>query len=69
MSMIKTFVMVAMLSLLSFYSVAESVTATADNLDDAEAQIAAQAKKAGKSYTIIETTMNNEVHMTAELHQ
>ncbi|ARU92572.1 YdgH/BhsA/McbA family protein [Tatumella citrea] len=65
----KAFAVVTALSLLSFYSVAETVTATADNLDDAEAVIAAQAKKAGESYTITEATMNNEVHMTAELHK
>ena len=69
MSIIKTLAAVTVLSLLSFYSVAETVTATADNLDDAEAVIAAQAKKAGESYTITEATMNNEVHMTAELHK
>ena len=69
MSLIKTLAAVTALSLLSFYSVAETVTATADNLDDAEAVIAAQAKKAGKTYTITEATMNNEVHMTAELHR
>lgn len=69
MGTIKAFAVVTALSLLSFYSVAETVTATADNLDDAEAVIAAQAKKAGESYTITEATMNNEVHMTAELHK
>ncbi len=69
MTGIKTWAAVTALSLLSFYCLAETVTATADNLDDAEAVIAARAKKAGESYTITEATMNNQVHMTAELHK
>ncbi|EKZ6332087.1 MULTISPECIES: DUF1471 domain-containing protein [Bacteria] len=36
-------------------------------MDGAEAQIAAQAKKAGTSYKITESNFNNSVHMTAEL--
>lgn len=67
MKSIKTFVAVAALSLVSFGSFAQSVTACATNLDDAEAQIAAQAKQAGASYHITEANFNNGVHMTAQL--
>jgi hypothetical protein len=43
MKSIKTFVAVAALSLISFGSFAQSVSATASTLDRAEAKIAAQA--------------------------
>ena len=43
MNSIQTFVAVATLSLISFGSFAQTITATAGTLDDAEAQIAAQA--------------------------
>ena len=69
MRLIKTLASVAALSLMSYYSGTETVTATAENLDEAEEVIAAQEKKAGKTYTITEATINNEVHMTAELNQ
>ncbi len=67
MKSIKTFVAVSLLSLVSFGSFAQSITACAGTLDDAEAQIAAQAHKAGSSYKITEATTKNGVHMTAEL--
>ena len=69
MKSIKTFVAVAVLSLISFGSFAQSVTACASTLDAAEAQIAAQAHKAGASYKITEANYNNGVHMTAELNK
>ncbi len=69
MKSIKTFVAVAALSLVSFAGFAQSVTACADTLDAAEAQIAAQAHKAGASYRIVEATYKNGVHMTAELNK
>nr|WP_318382623.1 DUF1471 domain-containing protein [uncultured Enterobacter sp.] len=67
MKSIKTFAAVAALSLMSFGAFAQSVTASASTLDDAEAKIAAQAEKAGASYKITEANTNNNVHMTAEL--
>jgi len=67
MKSIKTFVVVAALSLVSFGSFAQSVTATASTISAAEAQIAAQAQQAGSSYKITEANFNNGVHMTAEL--
>ncbi|GAA0470586.1 MULTISPECIES: YdgH/BhsA/McbA-like domain containing protein [Tatumella] len=69
MKSIKTLVAVAVLSLISFGSFAQSVTACASTLDAAEAQIAAQAHKAGASYKITEANYNNGVHMTAELNK
>ena len=67
MKSIKTFVAVAALSLFSSVSFAQSVSATASTLDRAEAKIAAQAQQEGASYKITEATVNNVVHMTAEL--
>ncbi|MFW8292570.1 YdgH/BhsA/McbA-like domain containing protein, partial [Klebsiella pneumoniae] len=48
-------------------SFAQSITATASTLDDAEAQIAQQAQKAGAQYKITESYAGNQVHMTATL--
>ncbi|AEW72474.1 hypothetical protein EcWSU1_01034 [Enterobacter ludwigii] len=67
MKSIKTFVAVAALSLISFGSFAQSVSATASTLDRAEAKIAAQAAEQGASYKITSAQFNNRVHMTAEL--
>ncbi|WP_297203109.1 YdgH/BhsA/McbA-like domain containing protein [uncultured Pluralibacter sp.] len=67
MKTIKTFVAVAALSVLSFGAFAQSVSATASTLDNAEAKIAAQAAKEGASYKITSAQFNNRVHMTAEL--
>ncbi|HHA1189184.1 TPA: DUF1471 domain-containing protein [Enterobacter roggenkampii] len=63
MKSIKTFVAVAALSLVSFGSFAQSVSATASTLDRAEAKIAAQ----GASYKITRAKVDNRVYMTAEL--
>ena len=56
-------------SLISASGFAQSVTATAPTLDDAEAKIAAQAQQQGDQYTIIEASNNDIVHMTAKLHK
>ena len=70
MKSIKTFVAVAALSLISFGSFAQSVSATASTLDRAEAKIAAQAQEAGaSSYKITQAFTGNRVHMTAELNK
>ena len=53
MKSIKTFVAVAALSLVSFGSFAQSVSATASTLDRAEAKIAAQAQQAGASVLVL----------------
>ncbi|HHA1905662.1 TPA: YdgH/BhsA/McbA-like domain containing protein [Enterobacter asburiae] len=67
MKSIKTFVAVAALSLVSFGSFAQSVSATASTLDRAEAKIAAQAAEHNASYKITSAKVNNRVYMTAEL--
>ena len=67
MKSIKTFVAVAALSLISFGSFAQSVSATASTLDRAEAKIAAQAAEQGASYKITSAQFNNRVHKTAAL--
>lgn len=67
MKSFKNFVVVSTLSLLSFGTFAQSITASATTLESAEAQIAAQAQQHGAQYKIIEASTNNRVHMTAEL--
>ena len=69
MKSIKTFVAVAALSVMSFGAFAQSISSSASTLDGAEAKIAAQAQQAGASYKITEATVNNVVHMTAELNK
>ena len=67
MKSIKTFVAVAALSMMSFGSFAQSISASASTLDRAEAKIAAQAAEQGASYKITSAQFNKRVHMTAEL--
>ncbi|BDH45202.1 hypothetical protein TUM12370_12460 [Salmonella enterica subsp. enterica serovar Choleraesuis] len=70
MKNIKTLAAAAVLSMLSFGAFAQTITATASTIDDAEAQIAAQAQKDGaSSYKITEAYTGNRVHMTAELNK
>ena len=67
MKSIKTFVAVAALSMISFGTFAQSISASASTLDRAEAKIAAQAAEQGASYKITSAQFTNRVHMTAEL--
>ena len=67
MKSIKTFVAIAALSMISFGTFAQSISASASTLDRAEAKIAAQAAEQGASYKITSAPFNNRVHMTAEL--
>ena len=67
MNTFKKIALFALFSGISFASVAQTVTASGDTIDSAEAKIAAQAEKAGASYQITEAFFNNHVHMTAEL--
>lgn len=69
MKSIKIFVAVSALTLVSFGSFAQSVTATDLTLDGAEAQIAAQAQQQGAQYKITEASNGNVVHMTAEMYK
>lgn len=67
MNSIKTFVAVTALSLISFGSLAQTITATASTLDAAEAKVAAQAKDAGASYKITGARVDNRAYVSAEL--
>ena len=67
MKSIKTFVAVAALTLVSFGSFAQSVTASASTLDGAEAKIAAQAHKIDASYKITGARVDNKAYVSAEL--
>ncbi|MFX4314131.1 DUF1471 domain-containing protein [Enterobacter sp. 63] len=67
MKSMKIFATAAAISLVSFASVAQSVTAIGSTLDDAQAQIVEKAKQAGASYHITEAYTGDHVHMTAEL--
>lgn len=68
MKAVEKFVVTIVLSVVSFGSFAQSVSATALTLNDAQAKIAAQAKRMGaSSYKIIEAHVNNGVHVTARL--
>ncbi|WP_313620814.1 YdgH/BhsA/McbA-like domain containing protein [Pantoea septica] len=67
MKTIKNFVAVIALSLISFGSFAQTITASASTLDAAEAQIAALAHQAGASYKITGARFNNGAYVSAEL--
>ncbi|MBT0729978.1 DUF1471 domain-containing protein [Rosenbergiella nectarea] len=67
MNSIKNIVAFFMFTLVSFGAAAQSVTACASTIDEAEALVAARAKQAGASYKITESHFNNGVHMTAKL--
>ncbi|MGC0928066.1 DUF1471 domain-containing protein [Pantoea agglomerans] len=67
MNSIKNFIAVTVLSLISFGSFAQTITATASTLDAAEAKVAAQAKDAGASYKITGARVDNRAYVSAEL--
>lgn len=67
MKTIKTFVAVTALSLISFVSFAQNITATASTLDGAEAKVAMMAKASGASYKIISARTDNHAYVSAEL--
>lgn len=69
MKNINAFIVASLLSILTFSSQAKSISAQGSTLDEAEAQIAAQAAKTNSSYKIIEANMRNRVHMTAQLQE
>ena len=64
-----SFAAVAALSLVSFGSLAQTVSATSLTMDGAQAKIAAQARSLNEQYRILEASTNNRVHMTAELYK
>lgn len=67
MKNIKTLVAVAALSMMSMGAFAQSISVTASTIDSAEAKIAAKAAEQGANYSITSATVNNRVHMTANL--
>jgi len=67
MKSIKNFVAFAALSLISFGTFAQTITATASTLDAAETKVAAQAKDAGASYQITGARVDNRAYVSAEL--
>ncbi|MEM6051670.1 DUF1471 domain-containing protein [Erwinia sp. P7711] len=67
MKTIKTLVVVTALSLVSFTSFAQSVTASASTLDGAVAKIAAEAHQAGTTYKITGARVDNGAYVSAEL--
>ncbi|MFW0699890.1 YdgH/BhsA/McbA-like domain containing protein [Pantoea sp. R13S299] len=64
-----SFAAVAALSLVSFGSLAQTVSAISLTMDGAQAKIAAQARSQNEQYRILEASTNNRVHMTAELYK
>lgn len=69
MKFVQRLVVLSALSMISFGSFAQSITASASTLDGAESKIALQAKQRGMHYKIIEAGTKNRVHMTAELYK
>lgn len=67
MNSIKIFVTATVLSLSTFGAFAQSVTATASTLADAEAKVATLAKASDASYKITGARVNNGAYVTAEL--
>ncbi len=67
MKIIKTFVAVTALSLMSMGAFAQSISVTGSTLDAAEAKIAAKAAEQGVNYSITSATVKDRVHMTAQL--
>ena len=55
------------LTLLSFSTMAQTVTAVDSTIEGAEKKILTLATKEGKSYEILGASFKNRVYMTAEL--
>lgn len=60
-------IVVVALSLLSFSSVAKTITAVGSTIDSTEKEISLQAEKQGKSYKILGAFFKNRVYMIAKL--
>lgn len=67
MKSIKNLAAVTALSLISFTSFAQSITATANTLADAEAKVASLAVQSGSSYTITGARVDNRAYVAARL--
>ena len=60
-------IVIAALSLLSFSSVAKTITAVGSTIGSAEKEISLQAEKQGKSYEILGVLFKSRVYMIAKL--
>lgn len=67
MKAFKKLVVITAFTLVSFTSFAQSITASATTLEDAELKIAKQAEQAGASYKITSARFTNGTYMSAEL--
>lgn len=67
MNIIYSFIVVVTLSLISFSSVAKTITAVGSTIDSTEKEISLQAAKQGKSYKILGAFFKNRVYMIAKL--
>ncbi|WON77656.1 DUF1471 domain-containing protein [Serratia sp. UGAL515B_01] len=65
MKSVNKFVVAVAINLVSFGSVAQSVSVRALTIEEAKAKVAAQAKKSRVSYKIISTYFNNGAYMVA----
>lgn len=67
MNIIYSLIVVVTLSLISFSSVAKTITAVGSTIDSTEKEISLQAAKQGKSYKILGAFFKNRVYMIAKL--
>ncbi|EOT8834572.1 hypothetical protein ACNENL_004726 [Escherichia fergusonii] len=67
MNTICSLIVVVTLSLISFSSVAKTITAVGSTMDSTEKEISLQAEKQGKSYKILGAFFKNKVYMIAKL--
>ncbi|EFA2316214.1 hypothetical protein [Escherichia coli] len=67
MNIIYSLIVVVTLSLISFSSVAKTITAVGSTIDSTEKEISLQAAKQGKSYKILGVFFKNRVYMIAKL--
>ncbi|WP_024193195.1 hypothetical protein [Escherichia coli] len=67
MNIIYSLIVVVTLSLISFSSVAKTITAVGSTIDSTEKEISLQAEKQGKSYKILGAVFKNRVYMIAKL--
>lgn len=67
MNIIYSLIVVVTLSLISFNSVAKTITAVGSTIDSTEKEISLQAAKQGKSYKILGAFFKNRVYMIAKL--
>lgn len=67
MNIIYSLIVVVTLSLISFSSVAKTITAVGSTINSTEKEISLQAEKQGKSYKILGAVFKNRVYIIAKL--